>query len=312
MADKTLIEWSDATWNPITGCSRVSRGCGTSKEGGCYAERLAATRLRHHPSRRGLTDARGRWTGEVRFNEQWLDQPFKWKRPRRIFACAHSDLFHEAVPTAWIDKVFGVMALAQRHVFQVLTKRPERMRDYFAQLLLDDPEHGGIARLRWASEEPFPVAPEPWDVMSLARFVSPSRWDSAMRTSWPLPNVWLGTSVEDQRTANERIPFLLETPAAVRWISAEPLLEEIEVFSINGPVDVPQGMESSLHWVVAGGESGPRARTMHPDWARSLRYQCEAAGVPFFFKQWGGRTSKSGGRLLDGRTWDGMPRQEAR
>lgn len=123
----------------------------------------------------------------------------------------------------------------------------------------------------------------------------------------PLANVWLGTSAEDQETANERIPALLETPAAVRWLSAEPLLGPLEIFSINGPIDVPDGMRSPLDWVVAGGESGPGARPMDPSWARSLRDQCVAAAVPFFFKQWGGAFSKALGRELDGRTWDEMP-----
>ena len=263
MAAQTLIEWAEATWNIITGCTRVSRGCGAADGGGCYAERLAATRLRHHPSRRGLTDEHGRWTGEVRLNKEWLDQPLRWQRPRRIFVCAHSDLFHEAVPEEWIDIVFAVMAQGAQHTFQILTKRPRRARGYLARL--------------------------------------------ARRDSWPFPNVWLGTSVEDQRTANARIPALLEAPAAVRWISVEPLLGPLTVFDLDGPVDVREGMDPGLHWVVAGGESGPRARPMDPEWARSLRDQCQIAGVPFFFKQWGGATAKAGGRVLDGRTWDQLP-----
>ena len=256
MADNSRIEWTDATWNPITGCSRVSRGCGGPDGGGCYAERLAATRLRRHPSRRGLTDRHGRWTGEVRFNRQWLHQPLGWRKPRRIFVCAHSDLFHERVPDEWIDRVFGVMAQCPRHVFQVLTKRAQRMRDY-------------------------------------VRARSRARYAPLLR------NVWLGVSVEDQPTADERIPVLMETPAVVRWISAEPLLGPIRLRWIDAPL---------LHWVVAGGESGPNARPMDPDWVRSLRDQCEYLGAPFFFKQWGGVRPKAGGRVLDGRTWDGMPR----
>lgn len=268
MSDNAKIEWTDATWNPITGCTLVSEGCRH-----CYAARLAATRLKNEPSRRGLArlNAAGeaKFTGEVRFNEQWLEQPLRWRKPRMIFVCAHGDLFHENVPDEWIDRVFAVMAFCPHHTFQVLTKRPERARDY-------------------ASD---PAAPGPR--VHLGR--------------WPLPNVWIGTSIEDQATADERIPHLLATPAAVRFVSAEPLL---------GPVDLTEWLHDSdcdgqpledaydmclcrfnaaggfpsedrIDWVIVGGESGPGARPMHPDWARALRDQCAAAGVPFFFKQWG-------------------------
>jgi protein gp37 len=281
MSDHTTIEWTDATWNPITGCAIVSPGCTN-----CYAMRLAGTRLQHHPSRAGLTretKAGPVWTGEVRLNEDWLTQPLSWHRPRRIFVCAHGDLFAEGVPDEWIDRVFAVMTLTSRHVFQVLTKRPERMRDYI--------------KSHWHPNAP-PLM------------------------HWPLPNVWLGVSVEDQRRADERIPILLDTPAAVRWISAEPLLGPIDpthiciAAKITGSpragihLDALRGryVESGRHyigawdvdglypadasprrldWVVAGGESGPGARPMHPDWARALRDQCSATGVPYFFKQWG-------------------------
>lgn len=299
MADGTKIEWTDATWNPITGCSVVSPGCTN-----CYAMRLAGTRLKHHPSRVGLTrdtKAGPVWTGEVRFNPQWLDEPLRWKKPRMIFVCAHGDLFAEGVPDEWIDQVFAVMALAPQHTFQVLTKRPQRMRDYL--------RHGGV----------------------LDRLVSAAcRIDSPDGASWaadihsghvrglPLPNVWLGVSVEDQKRAVERIPILLETPAAVRWISVEPILGPIDLTRIDQPNDGfgPYWINAltageagwfadeaatirteadplafsglaRLDWVVAGGESGTGARPMHPDWARALRDQCSAAGVPFLFKQWG-------------------------
>ena len=287
MADNSRIEWTDATWNPITGCSRVSRGCGAPDGGGCYAERLAATRLRRHPSRRGLTDRHGRWTGQLRFNPQWLGQPVRWRKPRRIFVCAHSDLFHEAAPTPWIDFVFGTMLSADWHVYQVLTKRPHRMRDH-----LSDPF--AFERARRAAAATCPDASRDAERLRHGR--------------WPPRHVWLGVSAEDQPTVNERIPVLLETPAAVRWLSAEPLLEEVYVFDLDGPIDLWDGQASPLHWVVCGGESGPRARPMDPDWARSLRDQCERVNVPFFFKQWGGVRPKAGGRVLDGRTWDGMPR----
>lgn len=262
MADHTHIEWTDATWNPITGCSVVSAGCKH-----CYAMKLAGTRLQHHPSRAGLTTdtkAGPVWNGQVRLNEEWLDQPLRWRRPRRIFVCAHGDLFHESVPHEWIDRVFAVMAQAPHHTFQVLTKRPERMRAYLAQAEMEVRD-------------------------SL-------KYEPAAETlSWPLPNVWLGVSVEDQAAADERIPLLLQTPAAVRWVSAEPLLGPVDLsetldeegYESGGPQGWVQTRPHGIDWVVAGGESGTGARPMHPDWARSLRDQCAAAGVPFLFKQWG-------------------------
>ncbi|KAB2665179.1 phage Gp37/Gp68 family protein [Brucella tritici] len=264
MADNTKIEWTDATWNPITGCKVVSPGCTN-----CYAMKLAGTRLAQHPSRAGLTvdtKAGPVWNGKLRFNTEWLFQPLRWKRSRRIFVCAHGDLFAEGVEEAWLDQIFGVMAASPQHIFQVLTKRPKRMRDYLTTKML---EH----RLATAQAQfDFPLR-------------SPGNWPYL-----PLANVWLGVSVEDQPRADERIPLLLATPATVRWISAEPLL---------GPVDIKGALSShklhgqtsweltTIDWVVAGGESGVGARPMHPDWARSLRDQCTAADVPFFFKQWG-------------------------
>jgi protein gp37 len=283
MSSHTHIEWTDATWNPITGCSVVSAGCKH-----CYAMKLAGTRLAHHPSRAGLTvetKAGPVWNGQVRLNKEWLDQPTRWRKPRRIFVCAHGDLFHDAVPEEWIDKVFLEMRYARHHTFQVLTKRPDRMRAYLSRFKPSPPRDGYITRDGvWSGQRPsgeFLCEPD----------------------EWPLPNVWLGVSVEDQPTANERIPLLLQCPAAVRWISAEPLL---------GPVDLTDLVQAAgagehhfdclrcdvhseddewdgavIDWVVAGGESGAGARPMHPDWARSLRDQCAAAGVPFLFKQWG-------------------------
>ena len=292
MADKTTIEWADATWNPITGCSQVSPGC---RE--CYAMTLAGGRLKNHPSRSGLTvetPTGPKWNGELKFNSEWLALPFSWKKPRRIFVCAHSDLFNEHVPTDWIDRVLDVVSACRRHQFLVLTKRAERMQSYMRHR-----------------------------VPRLPSF---------------LPNLWLGVSVETQQYANERILLLAETPAAVRWISAEPLLGEIDLYrggwSFLENLRSPQGKRyPKLDWVVAGGESGPRGRPMNPDWARSLRDQCESSGVPFFFKQWGewaphgdGRTmhhtafcrfaggvqvfkigKKLAGRVLDGRTHDDFP-----
>lgn len=303
MADHTHIEWTEATWNPITGCSVTSPGCTN-----CYAMKLAGTRLRDHPSRAGLTrmskasssssEAVGRkgtpvWTGEVRFNEQWLDQPLRWKRPRMIFVCAHGDLFHESVPDAWIDRVFAVMALCPQHTFQVLTKRSARMRAYIAGI-----DNGGehLVGEGWRGALIEGEAQSFWHARTGDNSVS--EW---LAVHLPLPNVWLGVSVEDQARADERIPDLLATPAAVRWLSCEPLLGPVDLTTLHHDgitnIDALRGMHGvaqpmlaecdKIDWIVAGGESGRRARHMHPNWARGLRDQCAAAGVPFFFKQWG-------------------------
>ncbi|MCM5689204.1 phage Gp37/Gp68 family protein [Sinorhizobium meliloti] len=271
MADGTKIEWTDATWNPITGCAVVSPGCTN-----CYAMKLAGTRLKNHPSRKGLTKdtkAGPVWTSEMRLNRQWLDQPLRWTTPRMIFVCAHGDLFAEGVDQVWIDYVFAVMALAPQHTFQVLTKRPERMREYMLGMPSRRSFIAGYGALVRGGN-------------------LPDHYENAYEAvAKPLPNVWLGVSVEDQKRAEERIPTLLDTPAAIRWISAEPLLGPVHLKGwctaawdgdIRNRKPAPR-----LNWVVAGGESGPGARPMHPDWARSLRDQCAAAGVPFLFKQWG-------------------------
>jgi protein gp37 len=279
MADHTHIEWTDATWNPITGCSVVSAGCKH-----CYAMKLAGTRLQHHPSRAGLTidTAAGPvWNRQVRLNEEWLDQPLRWRRPRRIFVCAHGDLFHESVPDDWIDRVFAVMALAPQHTFQVLTKRAARMQSYLSD-------------------------PNVWPRIEVAaRRIYRDRTGLQIAGKvliGPLPHIWLGVSVENQDAANERVPLLLRTPAAVRWISAEPLLGRVDLCEYLGiwwnqtmgcwestrqRINMAPDGRPGIGWVVAGGESGEGARPMHPEWARSLRRQCEGAGVPFLFKQWG-------------------------
>jgi len=298
---KTLIEWTDASWNPIVGCTEVSPGCAN-----CYAARLAASRLAHVPAYKGLAviqpegSLRGqrniRWTGKVRWLRERRDEPKRWKKARRIFVCDMGDLFHEDVKDEWIEHVMTVFMDCKRHTFQVLTKRPERM---FA----------------WFSKE----------------------WKIHGHWAKPLPNVWLGVSVENQAMADKRIPLLLQTPAAVRFISAEPLL---------GPVDFGEPIRqwcrdhqieerTSLDWIIAGGESGPHARPMHPDWARQIRDWCQQRGVRFFFKQWGEWSTtygkdrprthlpcppltntftgmskigkKKAGRLLDGREWNEFP-----
>lgn len=284
MADGTHIEWTDATWNPITGCSIVSPGCTN-----CYAMRLAGTRLKHTPSRAGLTtDSKAGpvWTGEVRLNKQWLYQPIEWKKPRRIFVCAHSDLFAENVPDEWILDVFTVMATASHHTYQVLTKRADRMREFISRPdLLNDIYANWYTFSGGACEV----------------------------QSWPLHNVWLGVSAEDQRRADERIPELLATPAAIRFVSAEPLLGPISFRwakwddwkDENGrprlSVDHLDGLRK-LDWIIVGGESGTGARPMHPDWVRSIRDQCASAGTAFFFKQWGAWLP-GGQQMADGRPW---------
>lgn len=318
MADNSKIEWTDATWTPVKGCTRVSPGCGgPGPHGGCYAEIMAARFSKPGQWGEGLAliveSAGGkkdhRWTGVVRFDANELLKPLHWQRPRRIFVCSTSDLFHEKVEDEWIDQVFAVMALCPQHIFQVLTKRPERMRAYF-----DDPFLSG--RLVLAAMK---VKPNDYVESDI----------SIAAIGLPLPNVWLGASVEDQQRADERIPHLLATPAAVRWLSCEPLLGPVDLMAIKAPryPDEPEDSldidwrfdalttgdyywfdcgdgynhsgdgpyrEHRIDWVVLGGESGAGARPMHPDWARSVRDQCGAAvlqgddaPVPFFFKQWG-------------------------
>lgn len=350
MADGSKIEWCDATWQPITGCSVVSPGCTN-----CYAMRLAGTRLREHPSRAGLThDSKAGpvWTGEVRFNEQWLDQPLRWRKPRRIFVCAHGDLFHEAVPDEWIDRVFAVMALCPQHKFLVLTKRAKRMREYMtvpvrgawagrAHVIDDDgtkrPMTDVHFRMNAVMCDFYPKVP-PRALNFAAKWADEHypNGDGFMRR-WPLPNVSLGVSVEDQPRADERIPELLATPAAVRFISAEPLLGPIDLnpwfrarrsklrivaVEAEGPgaaalagallghaIATPaRDNHAGLDWVIAGGESGLGARPCDLAWVRSLRDQCVDAGVPFFWKQHVENGRKIGLPILDGRQWAEFPK----
>ena len=289
MADQTKIEWTDATWNIVTGCQIVSPGCTN-----CYAMRLAGTRLRNIPSRVGLTKdtkAGPVWTGDVRFNREWLDQPLRWKRSRMIFVAAHGDLFADGVTDEQLDQIFAVMALSPQHIFQMLTKRPERMRDYLLEMerCFNDDDREFSKR---------------WGTAATEATESPCAAGAIQDIEFPLSNVWLGVSIEDQTRADMRVPILLNTPAVIRWTSDEPLLSEIRYSGVSGDrkrkwnwltgctgtmyqdgPDINYGPK--IDWVVAGGESGANARPMHPDWARSLRDQCAAAGVPFLFKQWG-------------------------
>jgi protein gp37 len=348
----TRIEWTDESWNPIVGCSVVSPGCTN-----CYAMRQAGRLLdkpgSHYEGTTQGSKAGPVWTGKVSLApEHILSAPLRWKKPRRVFVNSMGDLFHEDAPDEWIDKVFAVMALAPQHTFQVLTKRPERMRDWATRDLPHSPLTQSIAELYTAHPEV--AATHPFDK---------ERAIEVATQGWPLPNVWLGVSCEDQARAEERIPPLLDTPAAVRFVSAEPLLGPVYLSPKNrysagiqpsryccdtyDPLrghgetdtdDVGSGVAYTfgpkIDWVIVGGESGPGARPMHPDWARSLRDQCASAGVPFFFKQWGGhaphtaytscgtikpedrietmaRVGKAkAGRLLDGREHNEMPERQ--
>lgn len=281
MAGASKIEWTDATWNPIVGCSIVSPGCTN-----CYAMKEAyrfgfnkalphyaglTKRINYAASKKGKSF----WTGKVALApDHILTQPLRWRRGRKIFVNSMGDLFHESIPDEWIDKVFAVMALCPQHPFQVLTKRADRMRAYCSS----DATLGRVLSLTnsWLrGGGNIEVQHHPDGLGGII-----------------LPNVWLGVSTERQQEADERIPELLKTPAAVRFISAEPLLDPIDLRRVD---PIPGGhcnaLSSSvgpnLDWVIVGGESGSNARPMHPQWARDLREQCAAADVPFFFKQWG-------------------------
>ena len=289
MAEHSKIEWTEATWNPVTGCSKVSPGCAH-----CYAERIHDARHAAYRAGKNVPKQYATPFDKVVLHPDRLELPLHWKKPRMIFVNSMSDLFHEDVPTDYIKIVLYVCAIAPQHTFQVLTKRPKRMLEVMNSLQRCDCLGDGWARRM----RKFPETKR-----LLERPHSPIRF--------PLPNVWLGVSVENQRMADKRIPLLLQTPAAVRWLSVEPLLAPVDLTSVHlggwiyrepgkreperfnvlqartvfydeGDVDYPK-----IDWVVVGGESGPEARPMHPAWARALRDQCVEAGVPFFFKQWG-------------------------
>ena len=234
MADGSAIEWTEATWNPVTGCDKVSPGCAH-----CYAETFAERW-------RGIPGHAYEQGFDLRLWPERLDQPLRWKRPRMIFVNSMSDLFHEDIPDEFVQDVFDVMGRAEWHSFQILTKRHERLADLAGAL------------------------------------------------TWH-PNVWMGVSIENRRFVH-RADYLRLVPAAVRFISAEPLLGPLEGLELDG-----------IDWLIAGGESGPRHRPVRVEWLRALRDQCDVEGVALFFKQWGGRTPKAGGRLLDGERHEAMP-----
>jgi len=315
MADNTKIEWADATISPLYGCSKVSPACEH-----CYAERLAARMSRNPGVSKlyvGTVDESGHWTGKLNLHPTRMEQALRWKKPRRIFVASQSDLFHEDVPDNFIDTVFAYMLASHllencaRHTFLLLTKRAARMRDYLSaspSALLE----------RWANAgEGLIFLDDENDYFSEVVY-SHASWDGRIQRhkSWafadrlfPLPNVHLGVTVENQEQADARIPHLLGAPAALRFVSVEPMLEpmdlsmwlqeflhEDEVEEENpdqslppmlGCPDMHDPWMRGLDHVICGGESGPHARPMHPDWVRSLRDQCAAAGVPFMFKQWG-------------------------
>lgn len=282
MASK--IEWTDRTWNPLAGCSIISKACDD-----CYAMKMAF-RLEHMGQEKYKGTARktesGRiiWTGKINLDDKALMAPLKWKNPQRVFVNSMSDLFHENVSFDFIDKVFVVMWVTPWNTYQILTKRPARMEEYFAT----NPQE------RWGKV-----------LHNLLQMGFTGTID------FPLPNVWLGTTVEDQKTADERIPHLLKCPAVVRFLSCEPLLGPIRLDRLQREEvgftwidDSLTGFKAhgaggwygeKIHWVIAGGESGSKARPSHPDWFRSLRDQCQAANVPFFFKQWGEWLPMNGG-----------------
>ena len=240
---KTAIEWTEVTWNPVTGCDRVTAGCDN-----CYALTLSK-RLKAMGAEKYQNDGDPRTSGPgfgVTTHPASLSQPYRWRKPVTVFVNSMSDLFHAKVPLSFVQDVFDVMADTPQHTYQVLTKRSKRLRRVSDKLV------------------------------------------------WP-NNVWMGVSVEEPKVYS-RIDDLREVPAAVRFLSCEPLIAALPELNLAG-----------IDWVIAGGESGHNHRPMDPDWVTSIRDQCAEVQVPFFFKQWGGRTPKQGGRALDGRTWDGMP-----
>ncbi|MDP3076354.1 DUF5131 family protein [Bradyrhizobium sp.] len=244
---ETSIEWTDATWNPVAGCTVLTAGCTN-----CYAMRMAA-RLEAMGTEkyRGLTRKSGRravWTGKIRLDEKSLGAPRAWSKPRKVFVNSMSDLFHDDVPVEFIARVWEVMKDTPRHTYQILTKRPERMAEVLAK--------------------------PPFEILS---------------------NVWLGASVEDDRVLH-RLDAIRQVPAAIRFVSLEPLIGSVARGDLTG-----------IHWAIVGGESGPRAREMKPEWVDEIEAMCRRSGTAFFFKQWGGKNKKAAGRMLNGKTYDEMP-----
>jgi len=283
MGQTTGISWTDATWNPIRGCSRVSEGCRH-----CYAEQVAARFAGPGQPYEGLAKKVGgeaRWTGKVVLVEEHLTDPLRRRKPRRIFVNSMSDLFHEKLTDRQIAQVWGVMRGARRHTFQVLTKRPQRMLDWLSRC-------ANAEKMGWVTHDGTPNVAYGGTGIIVGD-----------EGSWPLPNVHLGVSVENQATADERIPLLLQTPAAVRWISAEPLLGPIVLprrigITANGG-EAFDTRRTGLDWVVVGGESGPEHRPMNMAWLASIVAQCRASGIPVWVKQDSGFRSGLQGAIPD-------------
>ena len=244
---ETSIEWTDATWNPVAGCSVLSAGCTN-----CYAMRMAsrldAMGLQKYKNLTRRSGGRAIWTGKIRLDQKSLNTPKTWSKPRKVFVNSMSDLFHDDVPADYVYRVWQVMKETPRHTYQILTKRPDRMAK----------------------------------ILSLSNFEK-------------LPNVWLGTSVEDERVL-DRLDHLRRVPATIRFVSFEPLIGSVS-----------EGNLAGIHWAIVGGESGPRAREMKSIWVDEIEEMCRRASAAFFFKQWGGKNKKATGRLYRGRTHDEMP-----
>lgn len=265
----SAIEWTEETWNPVVGCTRVSRGCDH-----CYAVKHTRRLAGKLPVYQGLVNpGKKHFNGTVRTLPERLEQPLRWRKPRRVFVNSMSDLFHPDVSFEFIDRVWAVMALARDHTFQILTKRPGRMAEY-------SNDRRERFQLRGFGPGVHPVQRE-------IEFWIDRRptYEDAGLWRWPLPNVWLGTSVEDQAAADERIPHLLRTPAAVRFLSCEPLLGHVDLWRAL-PSDLPyDGI--TVDWVIVGGESGPQSRPCDVEWIRGIVRDCQATGVPTFVKQLG-------------------------
>jgi protein gp37 len=285
----SAIEWTDVTWNPVRGCSRVSEGCRN-----CYAERQAARFSDPGQYAHGFvqrTKSGARWTGRVELVPEKLLEPLSWRKPRRVFVNSMSDLFHEALPLDAIDRVFAVMALAQQHTFQVLTKRPQRMREYLSGPMSAD---RCVSVLGFVADTKHHA-----DVAHFGLRIEGGKL--LIPNELLIPNVWLGVSVENQETADARIPALLDTPAAVRFVSAEPLLGPIDLRAVritdsctedvlgDGEWRGESASPPGIDWVIVGGESGPGARPCELAWIRSVARQCAEARVPCFVKQLGAK-----------------------
>lgn len=263
----TKIEWATKVWNPVTGCTPISAGCAN-----CYAKRMA-NRLK---GRHGY-DAADPFKVTIHTEDKFLE-PLKWRKPSNVFVCSMGDLFHKDVPTLEIDKVFAIAAISPKHNFMFLTKRPDRMATYF------DTPAKKLAE-RWEDViYSMGISAGDDEIDTVASFLH-----NICGLGWPLKNIWLGVSVEDQKAADDRIHYLNEISAAVKFVSCEPLLSEINFEKSLGESLKwhAGGLKNCISWVISGGETGHNARPVHPDWIRSIRNQCDSGGIPFFFKGWG-------------------------